>query len=124
MFSKYITRVSTLLATTAAVLLSIPAHALDLNLSQQPLFLSPTVAPLNMLVVGRDHKLYYEAYNDYTDLDGDGTLDLKFKPSITYYGYFDSAKCYRYVANDGLFDPSRTAGAGNTCTEDDSEWSG
>jgi type IV pilus assembly protein PilY1 len=121
MFSKYIARVSTLLATTAAMLLSIPAHALDMNLSQQPLFLSPTVAPLNMLVVGRDHKLYYEAYNDYTDLDGDGTLDMRFKPGITYYGYFDSAKCYSYA--DGVFDPQRAAATGNTCTVD-TEWSG
>ncbi|WP_157995399.1 pilus assembly protein [Peristeroidobacter soli] len=123
MFKKYITRVSTLLATTAAMLLSIPASAVDLALSQQPLFLSPTVAPLNMLVVGRDHKLYYEAYNDYTDLDGDGTLDMRFKPGITYYGYFDSTKCYAYGA-DGVFDPTRTAGTGNTCTAVDSEWSG
>ena len=34
------------------------------------------VAPLNMLVVGRDHKLFYEAYADHSDLDGDGTLDI------------------------------------------------
>lgn len=122
MLSKYITRVSTLLATTAAVLLSVPAHAVDLNLSQQPLFLSPSVPPLNMLVVGRDHKLYYEAYNDYTDLDGDGQLDIRFNPRITYYGYFDSGKCYAY--ENGVFDPRSYAGPLNTCTDNDSYWSG
>ena len=29
-----------------------------------------------MLVMGRDHKLFYEAYNDASDLNGDGHLDL------------------------------------------------
>ena len=32
-----------------------------------------------MLVVGRDHKLYYEAYNDASDLNGDGKLDVGYK---------------------------------------------
>lgn len=127
MFKKYVTRCSTLCATAAAVLMSMPASGLDLNLSQTPLFLSPTVAPLNMLVVGRDHKLYYEAYNDASDLNGDGRIDVGYKGylastagGIDYYGYFDSYKCYTY-AND-LFSPARITtdkrcgGAG--------EWSG
>jgi type IV pilus assembly protein PilY1 len=119
MFKQYINRCSTLLATAAAVMLSIPAHAVDLNLSQTPLYLSPAVAPLNMLVVGRDHKLYYEAYNDYTDLNEDGVLDTKYKPTqMDYYGYFDSYKCYTY--DNTKFIPSRTT-ANKTCT---GEWSG
>lgn len=124
MLKKYVSRISTLIATAGAVLLSIPAHAVDMNLSTSPLFLNPAVPPLNMLVVGRDHKLYYEAYNDYTDLDGDGTLDLKFKPSIIYYGYFDSAKCYAYNSGSKRFDPTRKAGAANTCKAVSTEWSG
>lgn len=124
MFKPYASRISTLFATAAAVLLSVPAHALELNLPDAPLFLSPSVPPLNMLVIGRDHKLYYEAYNDYTDLDGDGTLDLRFKPSIAYYGYFDSAKCYLYDSGAKRFNPTRLAGAGNTCTAVSEEWSG
>ena len=56
-----------------------------------------TAPPLNLLVLGRDHKLYYEAYNDYTDLNNDGVIDIGYKPSqITYFGYFDSYKCYTY----------------------------
>ena len=37
------------------------------------------VSPLNLLVMGRDHKLYYEAYNDHSDLNGGG-LDVGYKP--------------------------------------------
>lgn len=84
--------------------------AAPLNLSQSPLFLSDAVAPLSMLVVSRDHKLYFEAYNDSTDIDGDGTIDLRFKPGIDYFGYFDSYKCYAYDASGLYFYPiSNTA---------------
>ena len=51
------------------------------SISDVPLFLNEGVAPLNMIVLGRDHKLYYEAYNDASDLDGDGTLDIRYKPA-------------------------------------------
>ena len=46
------------------------------GLSQTPLFVSQSMPPLNLLVMGRDHKLYYEAYNDASDLDGDGVIDV------------------------------------------------
>lgn len=119
MFKQYVNRCSTLLVTAAAVMLSIPAHAVELNLSQTPLYLSPAVAPLNMLVVGRDHKLYYEAYNDYTDLNEDGVLDTRYKPGqIDYYGYFDSFKCYTY--DNTKFNPSSIT-ADKTCSN---AWSG
>ena len=72
-----------------------------------------------MLVMGRDHKLYYEAYNDASDLDGDGALDVGFKPSITYFGYFNTAVCYSYT--NGRFEPTAAAGNENTCTN---AWSG
>lgn len=78
----------------------------SLNLSQEPLFLTQSQPPLVMLDMARDHKLYYEAYNDYSDLDSDGTLDLIYKPGkIDYYGYFDSYKCYDYDGAVGLFKP-------------------
>lgn len=59
-----------------------------------------------MLVMGRDHKLYYEAYNDAVDLNGDGTIDVGYNPNIDYYGYFDSYKCYTYLKGQRLFKPS------------------
>jgi type IV pilus assembly protein PilY1 len=48
-----------------------------------------------MLVAGKDHKLFYEAYNDTSDLDGDGNYDIRFNPRIEYYGLFDSKLCYK-----------------------------
>ena len=58
-----------------------------------------------MLVLGRDHKLYYEAYNDASDLDGDGQLDVGYNPNIDYYGYFDSYKEYVYDSSQSRFEP-------------------
>lgn len=78
------------------------------DIAQEPLFLGGYVPPLNMLVMGRDHKLYYEAYNDASDLNGDGVLDVGYKPDeIDYYGYFDSNTCYSYTG--GVFRPSADA---------------
>lgn len=74
-----------------------------------PLITSTSATPLNMLIVGRDHTLFFEAYNDASDIDGDGTLDLRFKPDITYYGLFDSKLCYTHnnsSTNSGLFAPN------------------
>jgi type IV pilus assembly protein PilY1 len=34
-------------------------HAAPLAISNAPLFLNGTVPPQNMLIMGRDHKLYY-----------------------------------------------------------------
>ena len=78
---------------------SSPALSATLNIADTPLFLTDEVTPLTMLVVGRDHKLYYEAYNDTMDLNGNGVLELsetRFTPSYDYFGYFDSNKCYAY----------------------------
>lgn len=91
--------------------------------AQVPLFVNNAVPPLNMLVVGRDHKLFFPAYNDASDLDGDGSIDIRYKPSIDYLGYFDSYKCYTYSSGNGYFSPSgtTTAAALKTCG---SGWSG
>src|SRR5260370_85897 len=86
--------------TCALALASTPAQAqgrADTVLSQMPLFVNQALAPLNMLVMGRDHKLYYEAYNDASDLNGDGVIDVGYKPDqIDYYGYFNNNVCYSY----------------------------
>ncbi len=95
------------------------------NPSQQPLFVSESATPLNMLVMGRDHKLYYEAYNDASDLNGDGVLDIGYKGylpkdegGIDYFGYFNSNVCY--VITDGTFVPT-TLATNKTCS---GQWSG
>ena len=82
----------------------VPTVQAGVDIAQVPLFLGGNSTPLVMLVMGRDHKLYYEAYNDASDLNGDGVLDVGYKPNtITYFGYFDSNKCYTYSSN--LFTP-------------------
>jgi len=112
------------LSALALVATNLYADDDDTELAQQPLFVSETSPPLNMLVMGRDHKLYYEAYNDASDLDGDGVLDIGYKPDkINYYGYFNNKVCYTYNGSlgaattvagaDGRFVPSSKAGGSN-----------
>ncbi|MEN0106707.1 MAG: PA14 domain-containing protein, partial [Pseudomonas sp.] len=99
-----------------------------IDIAQGPLFISDSVPPLNMLVMGRDHKLYYEAYNDASDLNGDGIIDVGYKGylskaqgGIDYYGYFNSYACYTYA--DGKFSQSALT-ASTTSKTCSSAWSG
>ncbi len=99
--------IATALVATAYAQLAPPSQ---LTIAQKPLFVESTRPPLNMLVMGKDHKNYYEAYNDASDLDGDGGLDVGYQGwqpranpqegdsqyKIDYYGYFDSYACYSY----------------------------
>ena len=90
-----------------------------IDVSQQPLFSQVAEAPLNMLVMGKDHKIYYEAYNDASDLNGDGALDIGYKPAvIDYYGNFNSFVCYSWATDK--FVPT-TATASKKCG---GTWSG
>jgi type IV pilus assembly protein PilY1 len=88
----------------SGVALSVAATASEYQ--ALPPFLTAEVPPLVMLVMGRNHKLYYEAYNDASDLNGDGELDVGYNPDIDYYGYFDSHKCYIYNSGNSRFEPS------------------
>jgi len=89
-----------------------------------PLFLGARgIPPLVMLVVGRDHKLYYEAYNDASDLNDDGELDVGYNPEIDYYGYFDSYKVYTYDSVNQRFEPHSVT-ADKRCTGVSDGWSG
>lgn len=99
------------------------AQAWGASLAQTPLFVSNIAPPMNMLVVGRDQKLYFPAYNDASDIDGDGQLDTYYKPGIDYTGYFDSYKCYIYDTSSGAFVPSSTT-ANKKCTSATGRWSG
>lgn len=104
--------------------LTIAAHAL--NWPNTPLSATVGATPMAMLIAGRDHKLFYEAYNDASDIDGNGAIDVRFKPSINYYGLFDSTLCYTYLGsssysigsaaeiateNAEMFQPTSQAGA-------------
>ncbi|MCU9949162.1 pilus assembly protein [Pseudomonas sp. PDM13] len=92
-------------------------------MAQTPLFVSNIAPPMNMLVVGRDQKLYFPAYNDASDIDGDDQLDIYYKPAIDYTGYFDSYKCYTYDALNGVFVPASTTST-KKCTSATGRWSG
>ncbi|MBF0517031.1 MAG: hypothetical protein HQK97_07930 [Nitrospirae bacterium] len=93
---------STTTSTTSTTTTSISATNSSMtnfcNGTSIPPFMGGNVSPLLMLDISKDHKNSYKAYNDYSDLDGDGTIDTQYKGTITYYGYFDSAKCYTYTS--------------------------
>lgn len=103
------------------------------DLAQYPLFVSGADAaapPLTMLIMGKDHTLYYEAYNDASDLSGDGVLDVGYKPNmvdadgnqVDYFGYFDSHLCYDYSSSNNRFTPvSATISGTKKCS---GYWSG
>lgn len=71
----------------------------------QPPFLAGYVPPQVLFVMGKDHKFYYPAYNDASDINGDGKLETGYLNSFDYYGYFDSYKCYNYNSTAGRFEP-------------------
>jgi len=95
-----------------------------------PLGSTTSATPMTMLVAGKDHKLFYEAYNDASDIGGapdggpDGKLDVRFNPKITYYGLYDSALCYRYDQTEKMHIPTMVAGANGVCRTHGANWSG
>src|SRR5947199_4746262 len=119
---RLVVKMSVLLSLGAVVVLTGSiAEAQQLALADSPLFLTQTAPPLNLLVLGRDHKLYYEAYSDYSDLNNDGVIDIGYKPTqIDYFGYFDSYKCYTYSDTDARFVPASVT-SNKQCS---GQWSG
>ncbi|MDB5799303.1 MAG: Type fimbrial biosis protein PilY1 [Rhodocyclales bacterium] len=96
-----------------AMLLPSAAMAVaSLSLADSPLFVGTRATPMVMLNTSRDHQLFYKAYNDYTDVDGNGKLDsyeTTYLNTFDYYGYFDSYKCYTYNTTLSRFEPSGLA---------------
>lgn len=98
------------------------ANAAALNLPDAPLFIDGSKTALVQLVVERDNKLFFEAYPSYEDIDGDGELDIRYKPdNIDYYGYFESSFCYTH--NGSYFQATSNA-TNKKCVSDPSSWSG
>lgn len=103
------------------------AAAAPLLIPNVPLTATVNAKPMTMLIAGRDHRLFYEAYNDASDIDGDGVLDIRFKPGITYYGLFDSKVCYSYSATNDRFEPATSVDSNGLCKDSktaDGGWSG
>lgn len=71
--------------------------------SQVPLYLTTSATPLMMLTMSRDEQLFKKAYSDYTDMDGDGLLDVTYNDRFDYSGYFDSRFCYSYSSTANQF---------------------
>lgn len=77
------------------------------TVSQSPLFLTQSAKPVTMLNLSKDHQLFFKAFDDYSDLDeekNDGP-ETTYKHSFSYYGYFDSNKCYTYNTSTLQFEP-------------------
>jgi type IV pilus assembly protein PilY1 len=125
---------------TAQLFLSLCSVAVTLAVQAQilwpsvPLGSTTSATPMTMLVAARDHRLFYEAYNDASDIGGaadggpDGKPDLRFTPGIVYYGLFDSNLCYQYDTTgttNKLFRPKKRAnGPLLKCLNPDAQWSG
>ena len=117
-------------ARLGLILLSLVAavSTTAVTIPNQPLSIQPSAKPMIMLAMGKDHRLFYESYNDASDIDGDGALDIRFKPTITYLGLFDSNICYQHnnkADGTGLFTPKgSTTGTLRKCTNSTYRWSG
>ncbi|MBF0568116.1 MAG: hypothetical protein HQK95_04540 [Nitrospirae bacterium] len=101
------TSTSTTSSTTSTTTTSISATNSSMsnycNGTSTPPFMGASVPPLLMLDISKDHKNSYKAYNDYTDLNNDGTVETQYSGAITYYGYFDSTKCYTYSSTTSSY---------------------
>lgn len=100
-------------------------HSVQAAPAQFPLFLANPVVPIMMLNMSKDHQLYFKVYDDYSDLDGDKIPDITYKNTYSYYGYFDSKKCYTY-SDANQFVPIRRVNDSNYCNYGGitNEWSG
>ena len=92
-----------------------------LTIAQTPLFLTQAAKPIVMLNISNDHQLYFKAFDDYSDLDDDGTPETTYKHSFDYYGYFDSYKCYDYSTTNNRFEPTGDVDSDKYCS---GNWSG
>lgn len=71
-----------------------------------PILTVESVPPLVMLAMSMDHQYFIKAYNDYTDLDGDGDVERTYFDTFEYYGYFHSDLCYTYDSTTKRFKPA------------------
>ncbi len=87
----------------------VSSHTMS-EFTSYPITVSDSVPPEVVIAAANDHSLFFKAYNDYTDLDGDlpggdAAIETTYKNSIDYYGYFDSYKCYNYDTSSLRFEP-------------------
>nr|WP_315495032.1 PilC/PilY family type IV pilus protein [uncultured Rhodoferax sp.] len=85
-----------------------------------PNIVTSTPRPMIMLNMSKDHQLFYRAYDEFSDLDGDSLPETTYKHAFTYYGYFDPYKCYNYSGTSNKFSPASV----NTDKYCSGNWSG
>jgi type IV pilus assembly protein PilY1 len=105
-------------AATSALTTLVWAQSSDDFTAAPPLLQSAAPARV-MLLLSNDHQLYFKAYTDYTDLDGDGVLDTTYNDAFDYFGYFHSGMCYDYT--NSRFEPVGLTTTGHQCG---GNWSG
>ncbi|MDH6167263.1 type IV pilus assembly protein PilY1 [Variovorax boronicumulans] len=106
----------------AIAVFAMPAAAV--NFTPLPPYLTETKgSPMVMLNLSRDHQLFYKAYNEFSDLDGDGVVETQYKHSYNYYGYFDNQRCYLYSTANNRYESARKVGTDRYCGQA-GEWSG
>ncbi|WP_020410259.1 pilus assembly protein [Hahella ganghwensis] len=88
-----------------AMLASSNIFAASSDYALTPPATSASETPLVMLGMSVDHQLFYKAYPDYSDIDGDGVVDSGYDDSIEYYGYFHSNWCYSYDTTNNRYSP-------------------
>ncbi|MDZ7923972.1 MAG: hypothetical protein U5M23_07910 [Marinagarivorans sp.] len=116
-----------LLLATLGMASALTAQAAKMeSYTLDPLSLDPGVAPLVMLAMSNDHQLYFKAYTDYDDLNGNGKLDKEetgYNHAHKYVGYFESGYCYKYASFQFAID--KEANAEGYCNETGGKlWSG
>jgi type IV pilus assembly protein PilY1 len=67
-----------------------------------PFMSSSRAIPRVLLILSKDHKMFMQAYNTFTDYDEDKRVDTGFNPSVIYNGYFDPRGCYSTTATHTL----------------------
>ena len=88
-----------------------------------PVYAASSISPLAMLIMSRDHSLYYPAYNNASDLDGDGKIDNVFNPDIEYIGIFNPYYCYTWATyyiwlnSNNLYSPTGNRPTDNRLTK-------
>lgn len=119
---KFVNLISkAMLAITASIAINANAQLQTVaDFDAIPPTVVDSTTPLVMLVMSRDNQLWHKAYTDYTDLDGDGTIDTTYNDRFEYYGYFRSDLCYTYA--NGMFSPAaEVAENSHKCS---GQWSG
>ena len=115
-------------ALCAPAIWSLPVEAnwtgaVNATYAANPITTVQSATPLVMLAIDRDAQLWFKAYNDFTDLKGNGTVERAYDDTFQYYGYFHSQRCYTYDDTNKVFGASAVAGGtnGHYCTN---AWSG